>query len=309
MLTPLPPTAGWFVALAALSLLGLAGGLGLSRGPGWAMRGALVVGGAAMAVWVYLVKNPSVAVRVVPVEVLSRIEGVAAVPAFMLICGVAWGTAGALRQRRLAMGAAVVGAIYLLHGGLWMLQHTPPARSFGREAHAVVLQSQDYSCVPAAAATALNRLGVPSDEATMAKLTQTRAGTGSTLLRAMDGLRQRLVGTGIDVVVAEPAYDTLRRLPMPALTPLQFEPSRRHMVTLIRVGRGSVTIVDPMEGEMDMTREHFLRCYRREVLLFVGGRRPMQWATPRRMARRVVEAEGGVADDPGFDAAASAVSP
>ena len=131
-----------------------------------------------------------------------------------------------------------------------------------------MLQSQDFSCVPAACATALNRIGLPTDEATMARLTRTRAGTGSTLLRAMEGLRQRLQGSDRRVVLVAPSYEELERLPMPALTPLQFEPVRRHMVAVIDVDKQGVRLIDPMRGELAMSRASFMRAFRRQVLIF-----------------------------------------
>lgn len=271
-LTDLPPSLGWFVGLTGLALLALALGHTLGRGPKWWGRAGLVVGVGIIAAWAFLARRPSVAVAVLPVGVLSRIEGVAAVPAFMLVCGVAWGAARLRHQRRLAMWAAALGAVYFLNGGLWMLQHTPGADHFDRQARREVLQTQDFSCVPAACATALTRLGLPTDEATMAELTETRAGTGSTLFRAMEGLSHRLEASDLRVVLVEPRYEQLSRMPMPALTPLQFEASRRHMVTLLECGPHGVLLIDPMRGEIWMPAADFLEAYRGVVLAFVDHR-------------------------------------
>ena len=276
----LPATVNWFVCLAALSLVGLSVGMHVGRGPRWRARLWLVLAATFMVWWVVLIKHPAAAVRVLPVEWLSRVEGVGAVPAYMLLCGLVWGLARLPRQRRLALWGAVLGTVFLINGGMWMLQSPPPAESFDEAHRRVVLQSQDYSCVPAASATALTRMGLPVDEATMARLTQTRAGTGSTLLRAMAGLRQRLEGTDRRVALVAPSYEELQRLPMPALTPLQFQASRRHMVTVLRVEPRGVRMVDPMQGEIFMPREEFVRAYRREVLIFepIGSIRPHRFA-------------------------------
>lgn len=276
----LPGMTSWFVCLAAMSLLGLSMGMRLGRGPRWRAVMWLGVATAFMLWWVVLIKQPAAAVRVLPVELLSRLEGVGGVPAYMLICGLVWGLARLPRQKRLALWAAGLGAVFLVNGAMWMLQSPPPASSFDHENRRVVLQSQDFSCVPAACATALNRIGHPTDEATMARLTQTRAGTGSTLLRAMDGLRQRLVGTPHRVDLVAPTYEELQRLPMPALTPLQFEAARRHMVTILRVIPQDVMLVDPMHGTLVMPREEFVRAYRREVLIFERNGSDL----PRRLA-------------------------
>ena len=85
-----------------------------------------------------------------------------------------------------------------------MIQSTP-RNAFGRQTSSgPVMQSQDYSCVPAACATALNQLGLPTTEAEMAELTQTRPGTGATLIRALAGLRERLAGTSFSVELVQP---------------------------------------------------------------------------------------------------------
>jgi ABC-type bacteriocin/lantibiotic exporter with double-glycine peptidase domain len=131
-----------------------------------------------------------------------------------------------------------------------------------------IRQSQDYSCVPAACATALNLLGLPSTEMQMAELTQTRPGTGATLIRALDGLDRRLMGTGWRAVLLEPSVGELERLPLPALTPLQFEASRQHMVVVSRFAYDGVWVMDPMDGYTYFSREEFEAAYRRRVIVF-----------------------------------------
>lgn len=261
-------SVGWFVGLAGLAVGALAFGAWAARHGGWSTRIAMAGGLVLLGVWVYLIHHPAVAVRVIPVNVLSYIEGTAAVPLFMIVVGVAWGRSQLPRQRRLVFWAAVIGAVYFCNGGMWMLQTTPQIGFAETVERDPVMQSQEYSCVPAACATALNQLGVYTSEAEMARLTHTRPATGATIIRAMDGLSRRLASSPYQVDMLQPDYEDLVALPMPVITPLQFEATRRHMVTLLRVTPESVLIADPVEGQMVLGREMFEKHYIRQAIVF-----------------------------------------
>jgi len=162
----------------------------------------------------------------------------------------------------------VLGTIYFLHGGLWMLQSTPTQSFAQTHDSAVVRQSQNFSCVPAACATALGYLGVDSSEAEMADLTQTRAGSGATLIRAMEALQRKLAGTGIQVKMLEPEYAQLLGLEMPLLTPLHLELGRQHMVTVLRADESGAWVADPLQGELYVPRQRWQEAYTRRVITF-----------------------------------------
>ena len=267
-------TAVWFVLAALLTMAGWL--VGRAMGRGGAVRAAV---GAALAMggmfgWAWLIRRPSIAVEIIPVGVLSRVEGVAAVPLFAAVLGVAWSRCRCGRQRVVVGWAMVLGAIYFHNGGGWLLQPTPSSVMGQTFQTQPVQQSQDYSCVPAACATALNLLGVSTTEAQMADLTQVREGRGATLIRALDGLGQRLVGTGITVHLIEPTVHELSSLPMPAVTPLQFEPSRQHMVTLTRVSPQGVWFLDPMSGYDFLPLDRFAGVYRNQLLVFQRAHAP-----------------------------------
>ncbi|MEM6391800.1 MAG: cysteine peptidase family C39 domain-containing protein [Planctomycetota bacterium] len=219
--------------------------------------------------WAVLQRRPEWGLQVLPVWVLSRVEGVGGVPMFAVMCGVAWTRCKGLRERRLVGCAAVFAAVYLLHGGLWMLQ---PASSWalaetvqGQDTR----QSTDWSCVPAASAHALTMLGHPVSEAVMAERTAARPGVGSTVLRAVDGLRAELAGTRYGVELLYLDVEELRRAPMPALTPLRLEATQQHMVTLLRVTERGVLLDDPEFGRTYYTAEEFAGVYDGRVIVFV----------------------------------------
>ena len=258
----------WFFWQAAMSAAALLAGIRLGSGP--SRPAGLGAGGSLglLGLWVWLLRHPSVAVHVIPLRILTHVEGTGAAPFFMFVMGVLWKRSSLPRQRRVTVIAIWLGVVYFFQGGFWMLQTTPRSLLAETISGEIMLQSEDYTCVPAACATALVQLGVGATEAELAQLTRTRAGFGSTLIRAMDGLNRKLKGTGIRVVLVEPSYDELLGYPMPALTPLHLETTRRHMVVLQQVTDSSVSVIDPQLGKIRIPRDQFEQSYCRQVLAF-----------------------------------------
>lgn len=263
------PTISWFISIASLSSLAWTGGYYLGKQSAASARATLFGGLACMGTWVWLTYHPAVAVKIIPLGILTCIEGVGSVPFFMLLLGLAWSRARMPRQKRVISWAIMLGAIFFINGGLWMLQSTPEQGFAGTVGHEPVMQSQDYSCVAAASAQVLDLLGIPSSEQQMAELTQTRPGTGSTTLRAMHGLNQRLAHSSYEVELLDVAPRELLHLPTPMLTALQYEPTRRHMVTICRVGDEMVRIMDPVDGDVLLSWDSFEKVFTGEILVFV----------------------------------------
>jgi predicted double-glycine peptidase len=263
----------WFLGL--MGVAGLALGLGVWAGQGGRRRTMLATLAAMilLVAWAWLFHQPAVAVRVLPVWLLSRIEGVASVPAYMVVVGVVWARAQRRRERTLAAAALLVGVVFFLHGAGWMLQPATsfaldPSLSGGDDEEHAVLQSSDYSCVPAATATALGRIGVMTSEAQMAQLTFTVPGSGATLLRALAGINARLEGTGISATLLQSPVREIARLPMPLLTPLQLSATQLHMVVVEKVDRHGIWVSDPMSGRLLMDRDEFAKAYTGSVIAF-----------------------------------------
>ena len=261
----------WFLLQSTAVLACLWLGIWIGRGPVrrialWAAL-ALVL----LLYWTWLKHNPSIAVRAIPLKILYYIEGTGAVPAFMLIVGIAYGRSNLPRQKRFTVMAMLLGSIYFLQGGLWMLQTTPEqlfAHTVDPDEQTVVLQSQDFSCVPAACATALRDLGVDASESEMAVLTQVRPGTGTTLIRATEALRKKLHNRQIQVHILKMPHDQLSSLQMPLLTPLQLEIGRRHMVVVQDIDQHGVRVADPMRGVIYWSRAEFAHVFTNQVIAF-----------------------------------------
>ncbi len=261
-------SAVWFFLTLGLGALAWAGGCHVARHS--PARGRLVaaVGVLCLLAWSGLQRHPAISVRLFPVEMLSILEGIGGVPLFLMICGIAWAMAVHHAQRRLIIAAAVLGGVVMLQGGMWMLQVTP-AQALGVEASPDIRQSQEWSCVPAATATALNHLGIRATESEMATLTHARPGTGSTTIRALHALRQKLQATAIQPELVQVPAGDLLGMRLPAVTPLQFETTQRHMVVLKSVGQDGVHMHDPMYGSIHMTLHDFTAVYRNELIVFV----------------------------------------
>ncbi|MEM9420048.1 MAG: cysteine peptidase family C39 domain-containing protein [Planctomycetota bacterium] len=261
-------SVNWFIGIALFTVLAWWGGVRLGRNGIWIGRLTIAGGILLILVWGWLIRHPATAVAVIPVGVLSRIEGVGGVPLFMMVLGAAWSRSEVARQRVVIGWAMMFGAIYFVNGGMWMLQETPTAVMGQSVSPYDIRQSQDYSCVPAACATALNILDFPSTEMQMAQLTQTRPGTGATMIRALDGLEQRLQGERVRPVLVAPRYEELGDLALPMLTPLQFEPTRQHMVVITKVSDKGVWIIDPMDGYYYLADEEMVDLYRDQAIVF-----------------------------------------
>ncbi len=269
-MSQLTPDLLWFLAMSVFAALSWAAGIVYGRRYPDHLGVAIAVSVALLVCATYLSRHPAVAVQVIPVDVLRQIEGSVAVPFFLFIVGLILARAQLPRQRRVAGWATLLGVVYFIQGSFWLLQPTPQvgfARSAGSGA---VLQSADYSCVPAACATTLNLLGHPTSEAEMVHLTATRPGVGSTTVRALHGLNQRLDNLRAPghfyLLPASP--ESLRVMPLPALTALRFERTRRHMVTLVETDRFGVVIEDPIDGRIHLAWGEFAQYYNGEIILY-----------------------------------------
>lgn len=268
----MPGTVLWFaLVIVACAAAWFAGRL-TPRIQDPVRRGCLLGGAVLLLIgWSALIRHPTIAVQVIPVAALARLEGVGAAPLFIFIVSIGWQLAVLRRQRALMLVALVLCAAYFFQGGLWMMRPTPTNAFSHASGRYCVRQTQDYSCVPAASATALRILGLRTNEAEMAQLSETRPGSGATLLRALNGLSTRLTHTGITPQLLEPSYDQLIGLQPPILTPLRYERSRLHMVTVLEVRPHMVIVADPQAGIEFLSRHMFETCYNGQVIAFTGG--------------------------------------
>jgi predicted double-glycine peptidase len=259
----------WFAALVVLSIL--SGGAGVWVGRHVRRRlvtVAIIAVLLMLAGWSILQRNPALATSLLPLTLLAHLEGLGGVPWFMAILGLAWAVTEKASQRRTLVLAATLGGVFFLHNGVWMLKSTPEATFASETGLTPVMQSREYSCVPAACATALNSLGVVTSEAEMARLTLTREGSGSTSLRAMLGLSRRLSGSEFQARFVRASPAMLEAMPLPIVLPLRYEATRCHMVTVLGFGKLTVDIADPVLGRYSLNREVFANLYGGHAIVF-----------------------------------------
>jgi hypothetical protein len=123
----------------------------------------------------------------------------------------------------------------------------------------VCRQSTDYTCGPAAAVTALRRLGLPAEEGQIALWAHTSSAIGT----PPDVLAQELQAhSARDGLTAEcRAFRNLADLRAAGLTlaPVKFSLMLDHFVTVLQVNDQTVIVGDPLNGRVVLSREEFLK--------------------------------------------------
>lgn len=124
----------------------------------------------------------------------------------------------------------------------------------------VCSQSATWSCGPAAAAMMLARIGVPADEAVMARRCGTIPGRGTTEYGLWHGLRTSLDPDRYDVRIVRSAEMPIDQLPIPSLLSVRSWLGSGHAVVLIRLGKRMAVIADPAKPNVSyLPREDFRR--------------------------------------------------
>jgi hypothetical protein len=117
---------------------------------------------------------------------------------------------------------------------------------------ALTLQSRADTCVAAACATAVRRLGLHATEREMCHVVQAKPGRGSTLARAALGLREHLASHGIAVALEDLSADEVvyaARPDRPVLVVIRSNPVADHMVVVLERIGDTVLIANPSPGE------------------------------------------------------------
>ncbi len=127
----------------------------------------------------------------------------------------------------------------------------------------VCLQGTDYNCGPAAAVTALRRLGFSAEEGELAILARTSSIHGTEPDSLAWALRDRYGGEGLGVTYR--AFDSVDEIPREGYTlaVVKFGFLVDHYVTVLAVGPATVTVGDPLSGVERLPRDQFLGRWRK----------------------------------------------
>jgi hypothetical protein len=286
----------WFVLLLLIAPAFLAVGWWLGDQKNAAVRrGALFVTLALIALAAVPKFKPTLLHTMLPLGVSIHLEGVLATFPWMILVGLVWAGRFTANLRRAAPLMLLLGIVYFLFGGVWMV--LPDVRPYERESRTsqgVTLQSRPDTCVPAACATALRKLGIPTTEGEMCHVVMARPGRGSTLARAAYGLRKHLARRGIDVVLKNLDADEVvwtARPSRPVLVVIRSSLAADHMVVVLGRLRDGVVIANPSPGVhggvspmpvklnlgFEMYRpEDFARLYRGGAIVFEPQQRSGQ---------------------------------
>lgn len=131
----------------------------------------------------------------------------------------------------------------------------------------VYRQSTDYSCGPAAAVTALRRLGLPASEAELALLARTSSATGTPPDVLVRVLNARYANEGLTATVLRlKTLDELETV-LPCLVTVQYGLWVDHWLYVVSVSDTEVEVADPSLGWVTLKTSDFLRRWRRNAVV------------------------------------------
>lgn len=135
------------------------------------------------------------------------------------------------------------------------------------DASGVCRQNTDYTCGPAAAVTALHQLNISAEEGEIAILAFSNWVTGTPTDLLCDAINSKLVNGNLECRTVKLA-DLHGIKSFPAIAAVEYGFLVDHYVTLIGWESGKLKIADPLVGIRLMTKEEFLRKWRRINIIF-----------------------------------------
>lgn len=126
----------------------------------------------------------------------------------------------------------------------------------------VCLQTTKYTCGPAAAVTALLRLGLPASESQIAILSRSSPVVGTLPVCLSRALARRYEADGLRCHYRK--FDSIAQLPRSGITLVVVKNAlfRDHCVAVLDVSDRTVTVADPITGITAIPREQFRSTWR-----------------------------------------------
>lgn len=126
----------------------------------------------------------------------------------------------------------------------------------------VCRQSQPFTCGPAAAVTALNRLGIEAAEGPLALQSRTSPVIGTSPWNLYKALKRNYSAEGIECSFLH--MNSIDQLPPDAvlLAVVRDAPATDHCVAVLAVNENTVTVADPMSGLVHIPRDSFSQLWR-----------------------------------------------
>ena len=126
----------------------------------------------------------------------------------------------------------------------------------------ICYQSKNYTCGPAAAVTALRRLGLPAEEGEIAILSHTSPVTGTLPWCLYKALQDRYGADGLKCQYRR--FDSASQLRNAGVILAVVKDAflRDHCVAIIEISDHTVTIADPVSGKQSMSYGEFEKIWR-----------------------------------------------
>lgn len=195
-------------------------------------------------------------------------------PAGYLLLAAALAPAKKNSRQRILIGVfSVVLTYYVFCDVGYLLVEGPEiARLVGQWEHETMRQSRIYTCGPAAGAALLQTWGLMVREGELAFAARTSF-RGTELPRLADAIRFFGRYKPLTVKIKSVTFDELYEMNRPAV--LLVEKGRlRHVVTLLKMHDGKITIADPSNGTRELSIKEFWRIYGWDGRAIVAWRDP-----------------------------------
>ena len=123
-------------------------------------------------------------------------------------------------------------------------------------------QTTEYTCGPAAAVTALGRLGLSADEGEIAILSHTTPVTGTLPTQLCSALQSRFGANGLKCQFRR--FDSIKQLKDAGVTLALIKETAMvdHCVVVLEVGDNTVAVADPVTGKELIPYEQFEKIWR-----------------------------------------------
>jgi len=130
------------------------------------------------------------------------------------------------------------------------------------DSNGICFQATNYTCAPAAAVTALRKLGLPAQEGEIAVLSHSSPVAGTLPRCLYRALRNRYSADGLKCRYRH--FDSLAELRDAGITLAVVRDTflSDHCVAVLEVSDGMVTVADPVSGRMLISRKQFEKIWR-----------------------------------------------
>jgi predicted double-glycine peptidase len=130
------------------------------------------------------------------------------------------------------------------------------------DAEGVCYQSKDYTCGPAAAVTALNKLGLQADEGQIAVLSHSSPIAGTLPASLCNTLEKLYKDKGLKCRYRY--FDSVKQLQQYQLALVTVKDTflSDHCVAVLEITDDTVTVADPVDGKKTVTRSEFENAWR-----------------------------------------------